>query len=221
MPQRDAPATKGQIMTDTQALPAAQPAPKIRGRRMRSRAVRLALLGAATFSVASCREERVEASAFPNVEECRAAAAEPTSWMSADECDAAFAEALALHEETAPRYDDQQLCEEEHGGECMVQQHSDGSSIFMPLMMGYLLGNMLGGRSAARTQPIYGTKTGGFSTAAGTAVSSNRGTGQFGANSFRSAPSTATAAPMPRASVARSGGFGAARTSGATRSFGG
>lgn len=180
-------------------------------RTKRSSAVRLALLGATAFGMAACREEQVEATAFPDRDACLAAAGEEGSWYSAEDCDAAFAEAEQVWQDTAPRYADQALCEEEHDGGCVVEQRDNGTSVFLPLMAGYMIGNMLG-RSSFGAQPLYKTKAGKFATASGTTLSGNRGGFNTTASSFRSGPSTRAAQPMTRAAVRSTGGFGASRT---------
>ncbi len=190
-------------------------------RRKRSRHARLALAGAAAFSLSACREE-VEATAFPTLDECLAAAETPGSWVSAESCEEGFSEALAVHQDAAPRYDEQALCESEHGTECIVDERSGGGSIFLPIMAGYLLGNMMSNRGGLRSQPLYSTKAGGFATAGGaTQLSSNRGSANLGSHAFRAPPSTAGAAPMTKATVSRTGGFGAARTAPRGVGFGG
>lgn len=181
-------------------------------RTKRSRVMPAVLLGAAAFALTACQEEEVEASAFPDLAACQQAAASGTVLFSAADCDATFQEALVEYERSAPRYDDQALCEEQHGGECVAQEGgSGGGSIFMPLMAGYLIGNMLNGNRAA-TQPLYRDGTGRFATAGGsTVLNGNRGTTRLSPDSFRAAP--AAAAPMSRASVNATGGFGSSRTS--------
>lgn len=177
--------------------------------RKRSRTVALFIVGAAAFTVAGCREEQVEARAVPDLASCKAAASLDGDF-TADDCDAAFAEAQSLHAEAAPRYDSQEVCEEQHGvGACSTEQEvsSGGSgSIFMPLMMGYLMGNMLGGRGMA-AQPLYRTPNGQFANATGTnTYASNNGKGTVGASQFNKPPSTVGKAPMTKASVASRGG---------------
>ncbi|SDE10955.1 DUF1190 domain-containing protein [Limimaricola pyoseonensis] len=191
--------------------------------RKRSRHVRIALLGAAAFSLAACREEDVPSAAFPTLEACMEAAAGPGTWVTEQSCEEGFGQALEAHVETAPRYDDEALCEAEHGTECVVDERAGGGggSIFLPLMAGYLIGNMMGGRGVG-AQPFYGRSSGGFATTGGTVLNSNRGAAALSPQAFRSGPVTRGAAPMTRATVARSGGFGAARTgSGLRGGFGG
>lgn len=188
--------------------------------RKRSRTVALTILGAAAFTVAGCREEQVDAQAFPDMASCEAAAAQD-GLFSVEECDKAFAEAEALHVESAPRYDSLQVCEEQHGeGNCgsEEQQVSNGGSgsIFMPLLAGYLIGNMLGraGGGMAASQPMYRNAQGGFTNASGTTnFGSNAGRATMGAQNFTRPAATAGRAPMTRATAGSRGGFGASRSS--------
>lgn len=193
-------------------------------RKKGSRKARALILGAAAFALAGCREETIESRAFPSLAACEASVTEDGSWWTVEDCKKSFAEAEAAHLETAPRYTEESLCEEEHGGECVIEQRSDGSSVFLPLVAGYLIGNMLGGGSrSVASQPLYKTKAGGFATASGgTVLNGNSGSAKLSQNSFTPAKSTASAAPMTRATVKSTGGFGASRTStSGSRSFGG
>lgn len=180
--------------------------------RKRSRTVALCIVGAAAFTVAGCREEQVETLAVPDLASCKAAASLDADFTAAD-CDTAFAEAESLHADAAPRYDSQEVCEEQHGvGACGTEAAatSGGSgSIFMPLMMGYLMGSMLGGGRGMAAQPLYRKPGGGFTNAAGTnSYSSNNGKGTLGASQFNKPASTVGKAPLTKASVASRGGFG-------------
>ncbi|MDR5652772.1 DUF1190 domain-containing protein [Ruixingdingia sedimenti] len=187
--------------------------------KKRSSHVALAILGAAAFTLAGCVEEKVEAEAFPDLTSCKAAANQGGLFSPA-ECDTAFAEAQALHVESAPRYDSQQVCEEIHGpGNCGSEQQavSGGSgSIFMPMMMGYLIGSMLGNaRGAAAAQPLYKTADGRYSNAAGTGTyASNNGKGKLSAAEFQKPAATVGKAPMTKATAQSRGGFGASSSRG-------
>lgn len=193
--------------------------------RRRSRTVALTILGAASFTVAGCREEQVDAQAFPDLASCQAAVSDG-GLFTAEQCQQAFAEAETLHVEAAPRYDSLAVCEEQHGaGNCgsEAEQVDNGGSgsIFMPLLAGYLIGSMLGraGGGMAAAQPMYRKATGGFTNAAGTSsFSSNSGRGTMGAQQFTRPATTAGQAPMSRATAASRGGFG---SSAGTRSSGG
>ena len=69
----------------------------------------------------------------------------------ADACHKAFEDSKKAHAQTAPKFNSKEECEKLHGaGKCTESPHSSGSgSVFMPMMMGYMLGNMLGGRTQA------------------------------------------------------------------------
>ncbi|MHA6323634.1 DUF1190 domain-containing protein [Roseivivax sp. CAU 1753] len=190
----------------------------------RSNRVAIAILGAAAFTLAGCREEQVDAAAFPDLQACSDEATRG-GMFSVQDCETNFAQAEALHVEAAPRYDSLAVCEEQHGeGACGTEageMQGGSGSIFMPLLAGYLIGNMLGGRAGmAAAQPLYKTSDGRFSNAAGTsAYSSNRGAAKLGTSQFTRPTATVGKAPMTRATAASRGGFG---KSGAGRTgFGG
>ena len=180
----------------------------------RSRTVAICIVGAATFALSGCREEQVDAQAFPDLQSCKAAAAAGNGILTAADCETAIAEAEQLHVETAPRYDSLEVCEAQHGeGACGSEEQvaSGGSgSIFMPLLTGYLIGNMLSGRGGyARSQPMYRTADGKFTNASGSSVySGNSGKAKLGANQFTKPPTTVGKPPMTKATVASRGGFG-------------
>ena len=187
----------------------------------RSRHVALALLGAAAFGLTACTEEKTEASAFPDKASCLAAA-KPDGWFSPADCDTAFAEAQKLHEETAPRYESRELCEAEHGaGACggdAAANSGGGGSVFMPLLMGYMIGQALGG-GRVMSQPVMRTAGGGFSTPdGGTRISNLNSGGKINATAFNKAPVTKGLAPMTKTQVQSRGGFGG---SGTARAVGG
>lgn len=191
----------------------------------RSSTARIALMGAAAFTLAACEpEEKVDTAVFPTLGSCLDAALQVSAEFTAEDCEASFAKAEEAHKETAPRYAEGALCEEQHGGQCnyVAPASGGGSGFFMPMMMGYMMGNMMSGDSGRSysAQPLYKTKSGKYATASGsTILNSNKGFTKLRQSSFKAAPSAAKAAPMTRASIKKSGGFGASRTS--TRGFGG
>ena len=177
------------------------------------------LLGAATLALAGCEDTSVETLVFPDLASCEAQAA--ADGLSEADCEAALAEAEAEHEATAPRYDDLALCEEQHGaGACAAEPAPGGGSIFLPLLAGYMMGRALGGGGFA-SRPLVGSGAGGVATTdGGTRLGGTRGSFRAAPAAFTPAPATATrAAPLTRATVARTGGFGAAPTG--ARGFGG
>ena len=193
----------------------------------RSTSVALFLAGATAFALAGCREETVDAQAFPDLQSCLDTAG-AGSLFSAEDCRKGFAEAAALNAETAPRYDSLEVCEAQYGaGNCASEAEATtggSGSIFMPLLAGYLLGNMLGGGRGLGAQPLHRTADGRFTNPAGTAsYANNTGKGQIGTAAFAKAPSTIGKPPMTKATAVQSGGFGASstRATGGVRSLGG
>lgn len=125
----------------------------------RSKKAALVLMVPATgFFLASCStEEPVSSAVYKNAEECAAFYNPPES------CKAEFAKAEALHQQVAPKYATLAECEADFGaGNCPQQpqqQAGSSSSFFMPMMMGFLAGQMLNKSSSAKqyvpTQPLY------------------------------------------------------------------
>ncbi|MDP5189718.1 DUF1190 domain-containing protein [Rheinheimera baltica] len=200
------------------------------------------MVPAASMVLAGCGEKPVDVQVFNTPDECAAYYNPPA------ECQAAFAEAKALHPQVAPRYANKQECETDFGlGQCETapvltanntssasvneqpqQQSQQSSGFFMPMMMGFMAGQMLnrGGmasapqqqtanasRSPVANQPLYKSRDdrSTFRTATNTAVAS-----QPGATSIR--PSAVQ--PKP-AAMARRGGFGAQAAKRSSSSYGG
>ncbi|QQP90274.1 DUF1190 domain-containing protein [Skermanella sp. TT6] len=172
----------------------------------RSRRIKLTMLGASAIVLTAC-EERVETQVYETVEQCLANVEEHP-----DDCRRDFESARAAHAEAAPRYASRADCEAEFGdGRCEAgptgqqAEAGQGGSFFMPVMMGYMLGNALG-RTGVAAQPLYrplvnGTP-GSFRTPGNVDVGSS-----VGRTSVRPA---AVNAPVANAGQAVSrGGFGA------------
>lgn len=178
----------------------------------RSRKAALILMAPALpFMLAGCGEEPSQAVVFTSAEECSSF----STVAAADQCLADFKAAQALHPQVAPKYANKAECEADFGaGQCETapEQHSSGS-FFMPLMMGYLAGQMLNRQGAApgaaanaarngvQSQPLYKSADdrSTFRTATNTPVAR-----QTGPAAVR--PSQV----QPRASaIAQRGGFGA------------
>ncbi len=190
----------------------------------RSKRVALSIVGAAAFTLAGCREEPIDAAAYPDLQSCLNDASRGGIFTAKD-CETSFAEAQTLHVEAAPRYASLEVCEEQHGEnacgtEATATQGGSGG-IFMPLMAGYLIGNMMGGRGGMyAAQPLYNTQDGRFTNAARSSTfSSNSGATKLNTSQFTRPATTAGKTPMTAATASSRGGFGA---SGAGRtSFGG
>jgi len=115
----------------------------------KSRSVHLVLLGSASAALAACDqggELPTNAQFYPTVNECIADHGAAT-------CEDAKAAADRTQTAEAPRFNQQQACEQEYGvGNCETRQAA-GGSYFMPMMMGYMMGNMMGG--GRFSQPVY------------------------------------------------------------------
>jgi uncharacterized protein YgiB involved in biofilm formation len=204
----------------------------------RSKTARLIMMvPAAGLILTGCGEEAVEVQVYNTPDECAAYYNPPA------QCQAAFAEAKALHPQVAPRYSNKTECETDFGrGQCESApviasnatqtepqaQSQQSSGFFMPMMMGFMAGQMLnrGGlagqapqtatKSATpvASQPLYKSRDDRqtFRTATNTAVASQPG-------ATRIKPSAVQ--PKP-AAMARRGGFGAQAAKRSSRSsFGG
>ncbi|TKB51680.1 DUF1190 domain-containing protein [Ferrimonas aestuarii] len=127
-------------------------------------------------------------------------------------CESVFGEALAIAEETAPQFASLADCELEFGADQCMAGGSDndnadsGGGWFMPMMYGYMLGNMLSGSKRYKTAPVYSSKNrrspmyGKLVTGAGNTV------GRAGDRIVRTSPSNFT--PQKATKVSSRGGFG-------------
>jgi uncharacterized protein YgiB involved in biofilm formation len=101
------------------------------------------------MALAACGDEAPPADAkfFSSVEEC-------STQYDAAVCQEALVASQKISDEQAPRYARKEDCEAELGvGNCEERQTTSGGSIFMPLIMGYMLGNMLSNNRF--NQPVY------------------------------------------------------------------
>jgi uncharacterized protein YgiB involved in biofilm formation len=115
----------------------------------KSRAVRLVLLGTASAALSACGDSNAppkDARYFADTQECSAVYGDQP-------CQDAKSAADQAHVAQAPRYYRKDECEAEYGaGHCETRQIG-GSSYVMPLLVGYMMGNMLGGPRYA--EPVY------------------------------------------------------------------
>ena len=200
----------------------------------RSKTARLIMMvPAASLVLTGCGEKPVDVQVFNTPDECAAYYNPP------EQCQAAFNEAAALHPQVAPRYSSKQECETDFGnGQCETapviarnpeqQQNQQSSGYFMPMMMGFMAGQMFnrGGmagtpaqqtanatRSPVANQPLYKSRDdrSTFRTASNTAVATQPGTTRIQPSAVQPKPAT----------LARRGGFGAQAAKRASSSFGG
>jgi uncharacterized protein YgiB involved in biofilm formation len=148
--------------------------------------IRLVLLGSAGLALTACDQAPpADARFFADVGACAAVHDRAT-------CEQAFTESEATYAAEAPRYTRKEECEAEFGaGNCEARESGVGS-FFMPMMMGYMLGN-------AFRQPVYrGPDNGAVVRSGGTAYNVGR---------FAGIGRTAGLQPAPATPIQR-GGFG-------------
>lgn len=184
----------------------------------------------ATFLMAGCgQEEAVQTAAFETVDQCAA-------YYNPEQCKADLGQALAMHTQVAPKYTDKAACETDFGvGQCETpaqaaatagteqpaqQAQASSGGFFMPMMMGFLAGQMLNRsgsqlKQPVQAQPLYKSRDdrSTFRTATNTPVAKGVGPAYIKPSSVQ-----------PKAAgVVNRGGFGAqaAKRSSSASSFGG
>lgn len=110
--------------------------------KKKSRTVRLVLLGGAGIALAGCDQSPpADARFFANADECARV-------LDRQTCETAFAESKAEFAAEAPKFSRKEECEAQFGAGNCEQAQSGIGSFFLPMMMGYMLGN-------AFRQPVY------------------------------------------------------------------
>lgn len=160
-----------------------------------------ALMGAGLIVLAACDEAKVDAAVYESVQQCIT-----NGDASREQCEQNFKEAKSQHAAVAPKYASREDCQADFGAarcEEAPYKTSGGGSIFMPLMMGYMMGSMIGGRRSMASQPLYRSakSPNSFRTANNRSVGSAIGRTRV-ATSAASRPSVKT-------STMSRGGFGA------------
>lgn len=176
----------------------------------RSKSIALVMMGASTIILSACGEPEVDAAVYENLQQCI-----DDPMITRDQCETAFKTAETRHSMVAPKYNSKADCEADFGSErCESAPYraSGGGSIFMPLMMGYMMGSMIGGRSSVVSQPLYRSAddSKNFRTA------DNRKVGA--ATGATKVARSATKRPTVKSRTVSRGGFGArGRTFGSAR----
>ncbi len=112
-------------------------------------------------SVGGSTEEAIapDAQIFASAQECRTA---PGMTLAA--CDAAFTTAEQTATAKAPRFNDQASCEAQYGASQCRTSTWNGASVFVPALIGVLVGRSLANagqaQGQAQSQPLYPPRTG-------------------------------------------------------------
>ncbi|MES2725076.1 MAG: DUF1190 domain-containing protein [Pseudomonadota bacterium] len=156
----------------------------------------------------------VEASSFTSLADCTASGS-----FTAEQCSTALAQAQKDSAENAPKFGDQQSCEERYGvDQCVPRSSQGGGSFFTPLLTGFIIGQAMNNLGGYRGAPMYRDRDGGFTGGSGYPVSRDYVTGRTRVNSdsFDAPRASAPTRVQSRSSIISRGGFG-----GGSRSFGG
>ena len=121
--------------------------------------MRTALILLALLSLAACDDDDVDkgtdvqaVKVYASIEQCR-------KEQPADRCDAAFAGAEEEHVRSAPNYSAMGTCEAEYGqGNCVQRRGESGGDVFLPAMLGFMVGHALG--SQPSYYPVYIDRSG-------------------------------------------------------------
>lgn len=162
----------------------------------RSRFINLLLIGTGMIALTACDQKpndhqkatgaqitgaQINGQVFKDEAECQ-------KFKPAEDCKKAFEESRRLHEQTAPKFNSREECEKIHGiGKCTEPSGHHGGGIFMPMMMGYMFGQMMGGR-AQPAMPVTSAAAAGTPWRGATAAPNTVQRGGFGGtgNAFRS-----------------------------------
>jgi len=184
-------------------------------RNTKLRLTTIGLLTVSAFALMGCQDEDSEAISFRNVQECIGSSKTPDSKFTSSDCETGYKLALDENIKSAPKYDEKLLCEEEHGAQNCVEQHSSGgSSFFTPLMMGYMMGSWSNGQNSYKhnTVPVYPVAGGGYASSTGYYTKTlNTKAYESGRILSIKPVSTSKFAPMTHTTVASRGGFGGSR----------
>lgn len=188
--------------------------------RKRSKAVVLTTLTAfgAAATLTACEGDIDEAklseqqygpsvAAYPyqSVDECKLDNKVPDQ-----ECEAAQRTALAQNDAGAPRFESQDICEDEFGSGNCYRGNGGSGSFFVPLLTGFVIGQALNGPGRYQYSPMYRSRrqdvyyTGG----GGGGGWVYRSGGGYRVGSKALAPPAATPRVQTRSSVVSRGGFG-------------
>ncbi|WCN10430.1 DUF1190 domain-containing protein [Marinomonas mediterranea] len=157
-------------------------------------------LAIAAITLTACSQPDEEVKVVSSVEDCTA-----NTTLSLQQCQVAYQKAIEESVRTGPRYGSERQCEEDFGYDQCIRPQSSG--FFMPMLTGFMIGNMLNNR-AYTYNPVYQYRNSGSSyrnrlmTADGSII------GTPGKRSYSVPPSALKPKPKVTRTVSR-GGFGA------------
>ncbi len=166
----------------------------------RSKTIALVTMGVSALALNACSEAQTEALVYTTLEECMA-----DGDLSKEACEKAYKKAETQHAEVAPKYQNKAECEADFGTEaCETSPYrtSNNTSVWMPLMMGYMMGRVLA-PGGVHPQPLYRSKDDpkSFRTGDNKKVAAKTGKVQV--------PKSTTKAPSRKLYTTARGGFGA------------
>lgn len=148
--------------------------------------------------------------------------AEPTTYKDVSECvkdgkevavcEKSFAEAKALTEQNAPKFGSLAECQAQFGPNGCTGGSNTQGSFFMPLLMGYMIGNMMSNSSGRSyyepSRPVYRSARGGTQAASFTngRYTTTPAAPSYAARAAANAPMTSSASRA--ATTSSRGGFG-------------
>lgn len=166
----------------------------------RSKSIGLITMGISVIALTACDEPKVDALVFDDLQQCLA-----DKDLTREQCESNYKAAREQHAAVAPKYASQEACEADFGTEkCeqAPQRTESGGSVFMPLMMGYMMGSMMS-RGAVAPQPLYRSADDArsYRTADNRKIGTTTGRTQIAQSAAR--------APTMKTSTLSRGGFGA------------
>jgi len=154
-------------------------------------------MGASAILLQACEDASTEGQVYRNLQGCI-----DLGDLTEAQCREVYRDALHAHAREAPRYTAREDCVAEFGAEqCQQQTTTSGGSFWMPLMMGYFAGSMLGSNRGA-AEPLYRSRNdpGSFRTADNRKVPATFGKANL--------PKWATTPSRTRTQSVSRGGFG-------------
>ncbi|MCV2886068.1 DUF1190 domain-containing protein [Aestuariibacter sp. AA17] len=106
-------------------------------------------LGVASLFLAACSDNREDVIIYKTLEDCT-----DDNPNRVQACTLAYEEALEEARKTGPKYANMQTCEYDFGPRQCEYVDNNGGSFFMPLMAGYMLGNLLS-PNRYYSQPLF------------------------------------------------------------------